>query len=86
MAQLIILHHAALDAFLGGHAPPNSALLILCDPSDLDVRQLGILSQCSSKVYWLCSEAQTIPFGQHADYDKWAELSVQCTRSFFWPA
>jgi hypothetical protein len=85
MEQLIVLQQAALASFLASAAPPQSVLLLLCAPCDLDATQLKGLSEYSSTIYWLCPEIEPLSFGYHADYDKWANLSVQCDRSFFWP-
>jgi hypothetical protein len=85
MEQLIVIQQAALASFLASTAPSRSVLLLLCAPSDLDVNQLKSLTEHSSAAYWLCPKTQALPLGQHADYDKWAELSVQYARSFFWP-
>ena len=86
MKQLIILQQVALDSFLASTTPENSTLLLLCAPCDVNAGQLCALSESSTTVYWLCSQTEPLPFGQHSTYDKWAELSVQCDRSFFWPA
>lgn len=85
MQQLIILQQAALDSFLASNTPEQSALLILCAPNELGSETLKTLEHSSAEIYWLCPPEVALPYGEHANYDKWAELSVQCSRSFFWP-
>ncbi len=85
MQQLIILQRDSLASFRPGKLPDQTALLLLCAPIDLDDNELSALAEYSLTVYWLCSEAEVLPFGQPANYDKWADLSVQYARSFFWP-
>ena len=85
MEQLIVIQQAALASFLANTEPSKSVVLLLFAPNDLDVNQLKSLAEHSSDTYWLCPQTQALPFGQHADYDKWAELSVQYVRCFFWP-
>lgn len=85
MQQLIILQQAALDSFLASTTPDQSALLLLCPPNELEDETLRALERSSAEIYWLLPSTEDTPFGEHANYDKWAELSVQYDRSFFWP-
>ena len=85
MQQLIILQLAAIDSFLASKAPEQSAVLLLCAPNELGGETLNALEQFSAEIYWLSPPEVELPYGKHANYDKWAELSVQCDRSFFWP-
>lgn len=85
MQQLIILHQSTLASFLANQAPLQSVLLLLCAPSELSSDTLSALAKSSAEIYWLSPPEVALPYGEHANYDKWAELSVQCERTFFWP-
>lgn len=86
--MLIILLPDSVASFLEHGAAedwPNSAVLILCDPTTISVEQLQRLRALQLPRYWLVANPGLASDETLIDYEQWIELTLRFDHTFFWP-
>jgi hypothetical protein len=86
--MLIILLPDSVASFLEHGAAedwPNSAVLLLCDPTTISAEQLQRLRELRPHRYWLVDKPEVASDETLIDYEQWIELTLRFDHTFFWP-